>query len=913
LTSIDSSIKLASLSRDALLAHFQVDPEIGLSGTEVETRLQQFGPNELENHGGISPWKILLAQFQDLMVLILLLATLVAFGSWWLDGAQGLPADGIVILLIVVANAWLGFTQEYKAEQIIQELQASTRATAKVFREGKIREITQEGLVPGDLVELSEGDLVPADLIVLNLSALKADESLLTGESVTVFKSTDPIEGEPPIAERKNELFAGTIITAGSGTGIVIQTGPRTELGKIADTLQKTTSEATPLERRLSRLGKNIGWGVLILTILIAGVVLLVEGRVDSATLIRVAMFSVALAVAAVPEGLPAVLTVGLSVGARRLAQSQVVCRQMSAVETLGSVTTIVTDKTGTLTENQMTVRALFNGTEDVQVTGDGYATEGQLSLRNDAVEKLIRCGVLASGGGLEKGEGGRNSAIGDPMDAAFLVLAEKVQLDWPQVRADWRQTSEIPFSSDRARICKVRESSSGAMVFVKGALQSVLPLCTQMEDGRPLDADLAEQIRAIEESYAKRALRCLALAQRELSSQEGEWEENLTFLGLSGFEDPPRADVGEAIQDCQRAGIRVIMCTGDHPFTAAAIGRRIGLPHSETHEVLTGSEVQRLSHGEFAEAVKDRAICARFSPAQKLALVEILIDAGEVVAMTGDGVNDAPALKKVHVGVAMGQGGTAVAVEASDLVLMDDKFSSIVRAVQEGRAVYHNIQRFIAFLFSGNFGVVVAMFVGTLLAGFFDLRYDGSILLPLSAAQILWMNLVTDGAPALAFALGRSTKGDMYEPPRDPKSPILTGRIWSLVALTGTVLAAVFLLLLDVFYGGGVWTVVNWDPVYTRSLAFYALVTARLLNAFNFQDLERSVFSSAVPPNLYLKGAVLLSWLLTLALVSFGGLAQFFGLAPLSFSHLLTVTATLPFVVFLPAELFKRFQGIRS
>jgi Ca2+-transporting ATPase len=753
-TDLSDNKRWAAMPHDQLLSRFEVDPDVGLSLQEAEKRLLRYGPNQLEQRDAVSPWRILLAQFQDLMVLILLASTVVAFVSWYLDGAEGLPADGIVILAIVVANAWLGFSQEYKAERTIQELKNSTRATARVLRNGVLEEVDQGLLVPGDVVEVAEGDLVPADLVLFQASALRADESLLTGESVPVDKVARPVEGERVISERHNELFSGTVITAGTGRALVVETGGRTELGQIADTLQRTEAEPTPLEQKLDALGRKIGWGVLILSVLIGLVVLLVEGRADTPTLIRVAMFAVALAVAAVPEGLPAVLTVSLSIGARRLTENNVICRQMSAVETLGSVTTIVTDKTGTLTENQMTIRRLFTGRQEIAVTGNGYACEGAIQGEDQGLLDLMECGVLASGGDLSIEVDGSVSAVGDPMDAGFLVLAEKGGVAWRELRQDWKQVGGIPFSSERARVCILRHNGQRKSSFVKGAPRSVMERCRYDREGKALSEESLNSYRRVEEEFGKEALRGLALARRDLPGGSDSWENELMMLGLVGFEDPPRKDVPEAISRCHQAGIKVVMCTGDHPATATAIGRQIGL--GGERPALTGQQAEDMEPSVLAREGREGEILARFSPSQKLSFVESLISQGEVVAMTGDGVNDAPALKKVHVGVSMGKGGTAVAVEASDLVLTDDRFSNIVLAVQEGRAVFHNIQRFIAFLFSGNFGVVVAMFVGTLLAGFFDLRSGGSIILPLSAAQILWMNLVTDGAPALAFALGK-------------------------------------------------------------------------------------------------------------------------------------------------------------
>lgn len=887
-----------------MLQELNVVPSQGLPPDEVARRLEQHGPNQLEEHRGISPWKLLLSQFQDLMVLILLFATLVAFLSWWMAGAEGFPSDAVVILAIVLANAALGFTQEYRAEKTIEELQRSTVAKSRVLREGKIVSVEQTQLVPGDLVLVSEGDRVPADLRLLESAHLRTDESILTGESVPCDKAPGLVAEETPLAERTGSLFAGTTVATGEGKGLVVKTGSQTELGGIARTLSSTVSETTPLEKRLDALGGKIGWAVLVFSVVIGLTALVVEGKWDGSTLVRIAMFSVALAVAAVPEGLPAVLTVSLSAGARRLAQVKAVARRMAAVETLGSVTTIVTDKTGTLTHNQMTVRRLYDGSRTVKVSGDGYSSEGELSAPESELSALLEAGVLSGAAALELDEKGRRRAVGDPMDASLLVLAEKGKLDWEALRRDNPPLDEGPFSSDRARVSYLRQNG----LFVKGSLEQLASRSSHGPDGQPLDEATLERFREAELEFSQQAYRSLAIARRrEIDPKRSaqEQEEQLTLLGLAAFEDPPRAEVKPALEECERAGIRVMMCTGDHPATAAAIAHKVGLG-SPDEEALTGAQLEAMEDQEFDQALRHHHVLARLSPHQKLRVVESLIRQGEVAAMTGDGVNDAPSLKKVHVGIAMGHSGTAVAVEASDLVLLDDNFTTIVKAVEEGRSVFQNIQRFIAFLFSGNLGVVLAMFVGTILAGVFGLRYEGDILLPLSAAQILWMNLVTDGAPALAFALGRSAPGVMDIPPRRPDSPILERTGWVLLAVTGSVLAGVFLLVLDVLYAGGVWTVHSLSPVYARSAAFYTLVTARLMNSLNFMDLHGSVLRASSWRNKYVPAAALFSWLLTLGVLYFPPLTAVFGLTSLEFSHLLGLTVALPVIVLLPAELVK-------
>jgi Ca2+-transporting ATPase len=886
------------------------DLETGLDSAEVAARLETFGPNRLEVASSISPWKIFLRQFQDLMVLILIGAVLIAFLTWWLEGAKGFPADAVIILAIVVANAALGFLQEYGAERAIEELQKSATTKARVRREGQVVGLPQEELVPGDVILLSEGDKVPADSILVTASHLRVNESMLTGESVPVDKEVGPVEASATIDARTCALYAGSTITAGEATALVVATGQRTELGSIATSLGTTRSEATPLEAKLGKLGAQIGWGILVLSVVITVTVLLVERKADLATLTRVAMFSVALAVAAVPEGLPAVLTVSLSAGARRLAQRHAVARRMSAVETLGSVTVIVTDKTGTLTHNQMTVQKLMAGGEVFSVSGEGLSTQGQIDGGNTAAQALIECGALANGASLEVA-GETVKAVGDPMDAGLLVLAEKGGVDWRALHSSHSKLDDIPFSSERARMSHLRRTPKGNTLYCKGAAQAVLRLCSTIlgPDGtsRPLEEADLERVREQEEEFAQAALRTLAFARRahpEESSHDSS-EQGLEFLGLAAFIDPPRGEVPEAIKTCREAGIRVIMLTGDHPTTASAIAHSVGLT-DEAQSALTGADLAKMDAAERDRQVKTHNVWARVAPDQKLALVSSLIAQNEVVAMTGDGVNDAPALKKVHVGVAMGQSGTAVAVEASDIVLTDDNFATIVAAVEEGRAVFANVRRFIAFLFSGNFGVVAAMFLGTVFAGVYGLRYEGYILLPLAAAQILWMNLVTDGAPAVAFALGRGTPYLMKEPPRHPNDSILTRDMWWLIALTGTALCGMFLVILDVLYPGGIWTIEPETAVQARSAAFYTLVTARLINSLNFLDLRGSVFSPTTWTNRYVPVAALFSWLLTVLMIFWPVSAGLFGLTAPAPTLLAGLTLVAIPVVLLPAELYK-------
>lgn len=881
----------------------QTDPVQGLSAEEAAARLDREGPNELEAAEPISAWKIFLSQFQDLMVLILIAAAGVALLSWYLEGARGLPSDALIVAAIVVLNAALGFVQEYRAERTLQELKRVTSARAQVIRGGQALSLERSELVPGDLVQLAEGDKVPADLLLVEAQRLKVDESLLTGESLAVTKSVGPAPEGTPVADRRGSAFAGTTVTSGRGSGLVVATGAKTELGGIATSLASTDAEKTPLEVRLDKLGKQIGWAVLAISVVVGGTILLVERATSAQAMVHVLLFAVALAVAAVPEGLPAVLTVSLSIGARRLAKRRAVVRRMAAVETLGSVTVIVTDKTGTLTHNQMTVTAVYCGGSEIAVSGQGYEKEG--ALEKPADELLLLAGVLANSARLEVSEGKRQ-ALGDPTDAALLVLAEKAGLDWQKLQSEHRQLAEVPFTSERRRVSSLREFRGGRWLFCKGSLETLAELSR--------DPDPA--LKEVEARFSARGLRALALAARELPPEANvddlEIEErDMTLLGLVAMGDPPREEVPDAVAECHQAGIRVIMLTGDHPATARAIAEQVGIVQPEHPDVSTGRDVEAADDAELDRRLDRCSVFARVSPQDKLRIAERLVARGEVVAMTGDGVNDAPALKKVHVGVAMGKAGTAVAVEASDLVLLDDNFGTIVTAIRLGRGVYHNVQKFIAFLFSGNVGVVLAMFLGTILAGIFNLRVGVELLLPLTAAQILWMNLVTDGAPAVAFSLGREQPDVMKEPPRRPQDPILSRSLWGYLMVTGCAICALLLAVLDASYQGGWFTVHDHDYHYARTAGFYTVVTARLFNALNFRQLPASFLGAEFWRDLSVPLACLASWGMTLAAIYFAPLSEMFGLLPLQTDHLLRLTL-LALTVLVPGWLYCRILGVR-
>ena len=820
------------LSPEECVQALQSDLQQGLSWPEAQLRLEKFGPNSLQLGPPLSPWKILLSQFQDLMVLILLLASLVALLAWAAAGAHGLPADAIVIGAILVLNALLGFVQEYRAERTMQSLQElATPSDYQVLREDKLWGVKAVALVPGDILKLQEGDRVPADGQLLRSHGLCVDQSMLTGESLPVSKKCGALPENTALDQRHGSLHSGTSVLGGQATLLVTATGNSTELGQLAQTLQHTKPEPTPLQARLAVLGGQIGKGVLALSVLISVTVLALEGKTDLASVTRILMFAVALAVAAVPEGLPAVMTISLAVGTRRLARHQAVVRKMAAVETLGSVTVIATDKTGTITQNRLSLQDSF----------------GELPA-------LLRAGVLANAARWVEGQ-----PQGDPLDVAIMRGARDHGMDPLALQSQWVESERLPFSSERARM----DSCRNGRWFVKGSLEAVA------------GSAVPEEVRQAELGFAAQGLRVLALA-------EGAVGEEPRLLGLLAFGDPPRSEARESIERCHAAGIRVVMLTGDHPTTALAIAHQVGLCQADG-KVALGSD---LGADNWPQLVRECNVFARVSPAHKLQLVEELLRQGEVVAMTGDGVNDAPALKKVHVGVAMGS-GSSVALEASQVVLLDNNFATLVWAVRGGREVYRSLQQFVAFLFSGNFGVVLAMFLGALLARVFHLSAGEGLLLPLTAGQILWMNLAVDGAPAVAFSLGENQPEVMNQPPRRPDAPILSRSHWSYLMICGAWVALGLLLVLDWFYPGGLFTGPGGTVEYARSAGFYYVVCARLCNAFNFSRMTRPIGA-----------AVLVSWLATLAVLYWGPLQTLFAVVALQPGHLLGLTLASPLVL---------------
>lgn len=772
----------------------------GLTSEEARRRLEEHGPNALPEKPGESLARRFLRQFQSPLIYVLLFALAVDLLLWVGEGAKGAPLESLAILAILLLNATLGVLQEKRSEEALKRLKALAEPSVWVLRDGRFQRLSARELVPGDVVRLEAGDRVPADGRVLEGEGLLVDESLLTGESVPVEKGVE------------DEVYAGTLLARGRALVEVVRTGPQSAMGRIAGLLAGMEEEKTPLERRLHAFGHRVARWVLLLALLLLLLGFGVEG--PSA---KVVLFAVALAVAAVPEGLPAVLTLALALGVERMARRQAVVRRLSAVEALGSVTVVATDKTGTLTENRMEVRDLLSPD------------------REKALLAMVLCNDADPATG-----------AGDPMELALLRYAGR-HLDPQRVRQAYPRLSERPFDS----AWKFMRVTTPLGSFLKGAPEALIPR---------LDLPEEEKGRLLQEAeaHAGRGFRVLALAYGE-----GEREEGLRFLGFVLLLDPPRPEVPEAVERVRRAGVRVVMVTGDHPATALAIARQVGIP---AEVVATGEEIGELSDEELLEV----DVFARVRPEQKLRIVEALQKAGEVVAMTGDGVNDAPALKRADVGVAMGQRGSDVAREVADLVLLDDNFATIVAAMEEGRSIYENIQKFLRFLFSTNLSEVLVVALGMVFAALLGLRdAAGHLLLPLTAVQILWINLVTDGLPALALALDRNP-GVLDRPPRPKDSPLLEGPSLRFVLLSGTLKAGFALGLLGLLPG-----VVGLEAA--RSATFHFMAIGQLFFAYAARHTDLRPL-----PNPYLHGAVALGILVQLALGTLGpGLLEAVPLPP--------------------------------
>lgn len=860
-----------NLSASEAAAELSTDLERGLTDAEARERLDRYGPNMLPEVAAVSPWQILLDQFKSVMTLLLVAAAGIAL-------LVGEELDAIAIVIVLLLNALLGFFNEYRAERSVQGLKALVTPSARVIRDGKTEELPAAELAPGDLITFEAGDRIPADARLVAAWNLRVDEAALTGESVAVDKdATASIGDDASLADRLTMVYTGTSAVQGRATAIVTATGAETEVGRISTLMSSAGREKTPLEERLDRLGKYLA----VAAVGIAALMVLV-GLWRGQELLPLLETSLALAIAAVPEGLPAVLTIALALGMRRMAQRKAIVRRLSAVETLGSTNVICTDKTGTLTQNEMTVREVFWGEQTVTVGGAGYEPVGEFltsgkplsPAAGDALLLTLRAGLLCNSASLAQDDEGRWGVVGDPTEGALLVLAAKGGLNREAERDHYATVAEVPFDSRERRMATVHAGVRAPgpkslptdphfTYFVKGAPESVLPACTKEQLGHePVEvtAPARERVLRANADMAGRALRVLALAYKEAPCEDEDPFEDLVFLGLVGMIDPPREEAKESVRRCQEAGIRVAMITGDQKETARAIAGELGIVAGDgTARVVDGATLDATDDAALRELVGEVGAYARVSPEHKLRIVRALQDRGQVVAMTGDGVNDAPALKAADIGVAMGRAGTDVAREAADMVLANDNFSTIVAAVEEGRVVFANVRKFVHYLFSCNLSEIITMFVAALLGW----------PMPLQALQILWLNLVTDVFPALALASEPAEDGIMQRRPPETRRARPPASFLGSVTVQGLLLAASTLAAFS-------WALSSTGDLQRAStVAFLTLGLAQLFHVFNSRFESGSAFGRRFFSNRAVWGAILLTIGLQVAAVYLPGLQR--------------------------------------
>jgi len=845
----------------------------GLTSQEAYARLCRDGPNELAQKKRKTDLEMFVEQFQSPMILVLIAAAAISFAvslEFSLSpfavsvGSFTEVLDAIAILAIVLLNAGFGFSQERSAEKAIEALKKMVAPTATVIRQGQKARIPSKEIVNGDIIVLEEGDRVPADCRILEVHSLEVDESALTGESVPVLKESGQIhDAKVPLAERKNIAFMSTVVTRGRATAVAVACGMATEIGKISDLVQSAEDGETPLSKKLGSVATNLGYVAIA-----ASAAVFVLGILSGKGLFEMFLTTISIAVAAIPEGLPAIVTLSLALGVSRMARKNAIVRKLSACETLGSATVICTDKTGTITKNEMTAKAVFAAGEYFDVSGSGYAEQGKVheattksaaSLEgNEAYKMTIVCAAACNNAKLVPRVGGETGIIGDPMEAALLVLARKAGQDRDTLEMEYSFEDENPFDSNRKLMSTLWKKNGQGFVFVKGAPERVLERCSQYCDSRgvshPLSPQKQEDFLAANKAYASRALRVLAFAYKKTDSRHCDEtiEKELVFCGLVGLLDPAREEIPSAIATCRQAGIRVVMITGDNADTAAAIAKSVGLAGPDDR-VVTGKELDSMSEYQLLEDIYKIAVYARVDPAHKLRIVSAFRARGEIVAMTGDGVNDAPALKKADIGIAMGISGTEVAKEAGDMVLADDNFTSIVSAVEEGRIIYDNIVKAVHYLVASNIGEVLIILVALLLNAPF---------LPLLPLQILWINLVSDGLPALALGSDSPEPGLMKRKPRGKDEEIFGLRTLPALLFDGIMIAAGTLALFAFALQN------NYPEAEARTIAFTTLVFIELVYAFNMRSIRNSMFSSRILGNSKMVLALVSGLLCQLAII---------------------------------------------
>ncbi len=924
----------------AVAARLDVDPARGLSSDEAATRLESHGPNQLEAEAPVPRWRKLLAQFQDPLVYLLLVAVVVSLVAWLIEGADEVPFEVIVILAVLVANAVLGYAQEARAEQAVAALARMAAASAGVVRDGEVRRVPATEVVPGDVLVLAEGDAVAADARLVEARALKVAEASLTGESEPVLKDVATLAPDSALGDRFDMAFSGTAVASGRGRAVVTATAMDTEMGHVARLLGHTEEERTPLQREVDLIGRTLGIAVVIIAVVVVAAILLTS-EVDTASdVVEVLLVGVSLAVAAVPEGLPAILSVVLALGVQRMARERAIVKKLSSVETLGSASVICTDKTGTLTRNEMTVTTVVTGSGAVELTGTGYRPEGEATVDGrpldpaadaalaDEVRFVLGGGSLANDAVLHE-EDGAWTVQGDPTEGAFLVAEAKLGIAEAR-RARFQRVGEVPFTSERRLMTTLEadvEREGRIDVVTKGAPDALLVRCTHERvagEVRPLTDARRAAIAADVDGLADKALRTLAVAYRPLpdveppadASASGDGSEGLeglerelVYLGVVGIIDPPRDEARIAIGEAERAGIRTVMITGDHPRTAARIAADLGIA-AEGAPVCVGSDLERLDDDGLRATARETSVYARVAPEHKLRLVDALQDDGNIVAMTGDGVNDSPALRSADIGVAMGVTGTDVSKEAADMILADDNFATIVVAVREGRGIFADIRAFLRYLLSSNAGEVLTMFLGVVGAGIIGLNRGEDVVVPLLATQILWINLLTDTGPALAMGFDPPPDDVMERPPRRLTDRVIDGEMQVGIVVVGLTMAVAALVGLDMYLPGGL---IEGSSSLTeaRTVAFTTLVLAQLWNCLNARS-DHASFVHHLFANGLLWAAIAVSLLLQVAVVHVPLLNDAFDTTGLSLAQW-GVCAALGATVLVAGEGYKAVLWVRA
>ncbi|HEX5771510.1 MAG TPA: cation-translocating P-type ATPase [Nocardioidaceae bacterium] len=884
------------------------DPDRGLSVREAARRLEDTGPNEITGEKPVPSWRKFLEQFRDPLIYLLFAAIVISLAAWAVEGAAGWPFDALVIAVIVVLNAVLGYVQQARAEHAVEALQRMSATTATVVRDGAQARVPTRELVPGDLVVLGEGDTVSADARLLSAATLKVSEASLTGESEPVLKDARTLASSAAIGDRLDMVFNGTAVTQGVGRAVVTATGMATQMGQIATLLHATEQEPTPLQVEIARVGRMLGIAVVGIAVVVMATIFLFFGVESVDDVVTALLLGVSLAVAAVPEGLPTILSVVLALGVQRMAKQNAIVKKLSSVETLGSASVVCSDKTGTLTKGEMTIGRVVTPLGEVEVTGAGYRPEGRVEHDGQPLEEgsplwrqtaaVLSGGSLVNDAALQEVDG-EWTIQGDPTEAAFLVA--EVKIGTRERRAErFRRVAEVPFTSERKLMSSLEADAQrqGKLALVtKGAPDVLLDRCSHVLVGEtvaPLDDAWRARIIDDVERLSGEAFRTLGVAYRPLEVTtpphvDESLEHDLVFVGMVGIIDPPRQEAADAIAEAHRAGVRVLMITGDHPRTAARIADDLGIVREPV--AITGVELDALDDEQFRAMVRKRSVYARVTPQHKLRIVDALQADRRVAAMTGDGVNDAPALKSADIGIAMGRTGTEVTKEAANMILADDNFATIVLAIREGRGIFLNIKKFLRYLLSSNMGEVLTVFLGVVLSGVIGLTHgESAVVLPLLATQILWINLLTDSAPALAMGVDPETEDVMSRPPRLLSDRVIDNRMWRGVFGIGLVMAAATLLTIDLYLPAGL--LEGHDSLdVARTAGFTVLVLAQLFNAFNARS-ERGTAFHRVFANRWLWGAVALSTVLQVAVVHLPFLNQAFGTAPLSLEQWLVCVA---------------------